>query len=181
MSDKNYRSYADETNVVIQNDTIDAPNPEQFDDILKLSHVVGCTVDNCHINPSGGNREDGIDIMRFCRSIYIRNCQVGAGAKYAFTIKGGSSQIDLSNVTITRGGGGSEKVDIDIGNYSDNAKGRTTDVMIVNCRRSDGQPIRVRVGWADNPVIIGGNVKILFWKSLLLKIYVFIKNLFYKK
>ena len=181
MSDKNYKSYADEQNVVIQNDTIDAPNPEQYDDILKLSHVEGANINNCIINPSGGNREDGIDIMRFCRSIYIGNCQVGAGKLYAFTIKGGSSQIDLSNVTIIRGGGSIEKVDIDIGNYSDNAKGKTTDVRIVNCKRSDGKPIRVRVGWADRPVVIGGNVKILFWQSLLLKIYVYIKNLFTKK
>ena len=84
-------------------------------------------------------------------------------------------------MTIIRGGGSIEKVDIDIGNYSDNAKGKTTDVRIVNCRRSDGKPIRVRVGWADRPVVIGGNVKILFWQSLLLKIYVYIKNLFTKK
>ena len=181
MSDKNYKSYADEQNVVIQNETIDAPNPENYDDILKLSHVEGANINNCIINPSGGNREDGIDIMRFCRSIYIGNCQVGAGKLYAFTIKGGSSQIDLSNVTIIRGGGSIEKVDIDIGNYSENAKGKTTDVRIVNCKRSDGLPVRVRVGWADRPVVIGGNVKILFWQSLLLKIYVYIKNLFTKK
>jgi hypothetical protein len=51
----------------------------------------------------------------------------------------------------------------------------------VNCKRSDGLPVRVRVGWADRPVVIGGNVKILFWQSLMLKVYVFILNLFSKK
>lgn len=178
MSDVNYRSIADTTDVNIIDEVIDAPSPSQFDDILKISCASRVNVTNTAINLRGGNREDGVDIMRISEDINFRNCDVGAGAKYAFTIKGGSSRISLQDVTITRPGGGIERVDIDLGNFSDRDYGPTTKVALINVTRLDGKPVRVRVGNADAPQIIGGNVKVLIIQSLALKLYVWIKNKF---
>jgi hypothetical protein len=178
MSDVNFRSVSDTTDVNIIDEVIDAPSPSQFDDILKISCALRVNVTNTTINSRGGNREDGVDIMRISEDIYFKNCEVGAGQKYAFTIKGGSSRITLQDVTITRPGGGIERVDIDLGNFSDRDYGPTTKITLTNVTRSDGKPVRVRVGNAEAPLIIGGNVKVLILQSLALKLYVWIKNKF---
>jgi hypothetical protein len=44
--------------------------------------------------------------------------------------------------------------------------------------RTDGKPVRVVVGNAEKPSVVGGNVKILFWRSLGLKLFVWGKGLF---
>ena len=179
--DKNYLSFADrerETHeLVILCPEIDGERSEDYDDILKISHCREFTFRDCHVCPEGLQREDGVDIMRFSRTIAFFNSRVAAGRRYAFTIKGGSSEILLRNVIITRPG---RFVDIDLGNYSHNADGKTGKVTLDNVVRADGKPVRVRVGWADQPIVIGGNVKILVVQSYLLKIYVHAKRLLAK-
>ncbi len=147
---------------------------EEVDDVLKISGCTGVEFDHLQVVPVGVQREDAVDIMRFSRGISIKNALLRAG-KYAVTIKGGSRDILLQNVRIERPSQGWEKVDIDLGNYSHNAQGRTTGVVLWNVTRSDGKPVRVRVGWADEPIVIGGNVEILRVQSRLLKAYVWVK------
>ncbi len=84
--------------------------------------------------------------------------------------------MTLRDCTITRGGGNWERVDIDIGNWSTTTPAKTGVVTIDHVTRTDGKPVRVRVGWADKPVIIGPKVHILFWQSLGLKIYCLVRR-----
>lgn len=176
--DKNYRSIADTTNYKLV-DTVVAPeDPQEYDDILKISGSSYVTVADCIVNPTGGNREDGVDIMRESKHIQFFNTRVGCGGKYAFTIKGGSDDVLLADVVVT-GNPGKEKVDIDIGNYASTCPDvKTGRVILDNVTHETGRTVLVRVGWAKWPVIKGGNVKVLFWQSLGLKIYVFFKRLF---
>jgi hypothetical protein len=171
--DLNYKSYADLQNLAVCDEIFAPINPENYDDIFKLSNVQDAIVSNCIINPHGGNREDGVDMMRYCERIKMADCQVGAGKKYAFTIKGGCNDIVLENIVITRHGGGWERVDIDIGNYSGTVPdARTGRVILRELHASDGKPVRVRVGWAKEVIVEGGNVEMLRCQSLGLKVYV---------
>lgn len=174
--DNNYRSYADKSHFVVSDETISPENPSQYDDVLKISCCKDAEFHGCIINPNGGNREDGVDIMRYCEHVVLIGCGVGCGGKYAFTIKGGSDQITLSNVTVI-GEPGSEGVDIDIGNFSSTVpNAKTGTVYLEQVTHQSGRAVRVRVGWASRPVITGGNVRVLFWQSIELKFYVLIKR-----
>ena len=176
--DKNFKSFCDESDRTIADQLFSPDDPTEWDDIVKVSHCEGLTFRHCIINPEGGNREDGVDIMRKSHLIEFYNCRVGTGKRYAFTIKGGSDMISLANVTVT-GRQGTEGVDIDIGNFSHTLPNvKTGRVYLDNVGRSNGQPVTVRVGWAPWPVVTGGNVKVLFWASMGLKLYVLFKRLF---
>lgn len=73
---------------------------------------------------------------------------------------------------LIKGERGKEGIDIDLGNYSDSNMIKTTNVILHNVRREDGEPVRIRVGHADKPIVINSKVKILFWWSIAIKIYV---------
>ena len=178
--DTNFLSFADRArehhDFLIVCPELEGQRSENFHDLLKISHCCEFTFRHLNVCPEGLQKEDGVDIMRFSRFVAIINARV-AGGLYAFTIKGGCSEILLRNVVITRPG---KYVDIDLGNYSHNADGKTGKVTLDNVTRADGKPVRVRVGWADQPVVIGGNVEILVVQSYLLKIYVHAKRLLAK-
>lgn len=174
--DNNFQSYAGVSDLTVVNQEYSPDDPSNIDDVLKISHSERITFIKCDINPKGGNREDGVDVMNNSKNIRFSECSVGCG-KYAFTIKGGSNFVWLDNVVI-HGKHGIEGVDIDIGNFSSTVPDdKTGIVMLDNVTRKDGKPVRVRVGWASYPVITGGNVKVLFWQSLILKAYVAFKRL----
>lgn len=183
MSDDNYLSVANETGVRMEGVTIDADvSSPDYDDILKVSNVQDAEFAYCVVNLTGGNREDGVDVMRYSHDVRFYGCRVGAGQKYAFTIKGGSDQIEIRDSLIIRPGGGWERVDIDIGNYSSTVPdARTGMVILRNVQRLDGKPLRVRVGWADRPLILQdpSTVHVLFWQSLALKVYVWFRRHFW--
>ena len=173
--DVNYESIADNPHPVsIYDRTIQPEDPSEWDDILKLSNAWAVQIIDCDINPSGGNREDGVDINRFSRDCVLKRCRVRAGAKYAFTIKGGSNYIKLDDIVI-HGPRGKEGVDIDIGNYS-STHAMTHDININNVRREDGEPVTVRIGYGCDVNITNTNVKVLVVQSLLLKCYVWAKR-----
>lgn len=179
MSDYNYESHADETGLRLTGRTIAPIMAYKYDDVLKLSNCSAVFVEECVINPDGGNREDGVDLMRGCDTVTFRRCEVGAGERYAFTIKGGCENILLDDVVIVRPGGGWERVDIDLGNFSHTCPHAKTGLVILkNVRRADGRPVRLRVGFATTPHVMGGNVKVLFWQSLMLKAYVALRRFF---
>lgn len=176
-TDINYRSYADEKELYLSGEVIspasEGKNASDYDDILKLSHVHNALIMNCKVQ--GRSKEDGVDLNRYCHNVMVSKCEVEAGAKYAFTIKGGCSLVILANVVITKPG---KWVDIDLGNHSDEAYTKTREVYLHNVTRADGKPVRVRVGHSEYPHIIGGNVKILHAQSLALKAYVHAKHHF---
>ena len=105
----------------------------------------------------------------------VKDTVLYSGDAQAVTIKGGSQNIRLTNVAIS--GSGSEG-DIVLGGWSDQSMSMTTGVVLENVSKSDGSAVRVVLGKADKPTIIGGNCKIDRWQSFLLKAYCFIKGLF---
>jgi hypothetical protein len=158
---------------------IEPKNSEDYDDILKASGKDPVTVNYANINLLGGrNREDGIDINK-CDNVTLNGINVRAGHKYAVTIKGGCSNVLLKDILVYQGLS-YEGVDIDIGNWSDQSMKQCNRIVLANLRRTDGEPVRVRVGHSERPIIEGGNVRILFWKSLTLKAYLLLKWLLLK-
>jgi len=177
-ADVNWKSFADVKNIKLEKETVSPPNPENYDDILKFSNVQNANVYDCDINPKGGNKEDGVDINRFCKNIRMVKTSIRSGEKYAVTIKGGSEDILLQNVIIL--GRGKEGVDIDIGNYSDSTMKKSQNIMLANVNRADGKPVTLRVGHAKNIFITDSNIKKLRFQSIGLKLYVYFKYLLVK-
>lgn len=175
--DANFRSYADETDLVLEWLSI-APQMEgkdaaDFDDLLKFSRVQRARVSRCLIRGNGRQRENAIDLNRGCEDIVIEDCRIEAGRQNAITIKGGCQRVSLRRLAIERAGG---HCDIELGNWSDQSPARTIGVTLEDVRRADGKPVRVRVGNADWPMIRGGNVRIQYFQSYVLKAYLWAKR-----
>jgi hypothetical protein len=159
--DNNYLSIADVENKHLKNCLINPKSEglkcEDFDDILKFSHAVHCSIKDSTISGEGVNRENAIDMNRLCADIVVQNCAIVSGLQNAITIKGGCEEILIKDCIIVPGEG---NCDIDLGNYSDQCQCPVIDVRLVNVTRSDNQPVRVRVINADIPDVTGGNVVI---------------------
>lgn len=183
--DKNYYSIADESFVKLEGITIDSAlpnpktgevsNPAEIDDVLKLSHAQSVEVKRCLVEGHGVQRENAVDMNRECFGVQISDTTLVSGLQNAVTIKGGCDNIILERVQIVPGHG---HCDVELGNWSDQSKKRTTRVVLDSVTRTDGEPIRLRVGNADYPVIINCEVDYLWFQSLLLKAYVFFKGKF---
>ena len=164
--DKNFLSIADVENKHIINcfisPKVDGLSGEDFDDILKFSAAIRCSIKDSTISGEGVNNENAIDMNRGCEEITVDNCVIVSGRQNAITIKGGCSDITIKDCVIEPGDG---HCDIDLGNYSDQSSLPVTGVRIINVIRSDGQPLRVRVINADTPDIAGLNVRVTrpFW------------------
>ena len=144
MADINYLSYANDEDL---NETLGdlIPDGNHYSDTLKLS--------NCHrvritAGKIVGGREDCVDINRGSH-ITVEAEEYHPRGKFVFTVKGGADKVWLNGKLM---GHGSE-VDVDLGNWSDQAMDRTK-VVLLNLTTHDGSPIRVRVlhGW--KPVIV---------------------------
>lgn len=174
--DTNFRSIADVDGYSITNERID---PEldglragDFDDILKLSHARNFVGSELYVV---GGRENSVDMNRYCRNVRLEDCKLVAGRKCAVVIKGGCEDISLSRVVISDAVG---SYDIELGGWSDQSNNKTRRVTLTDVTRSDGKAVRVVVGRAERPTIIGGNVKILTGSSLALKAFWAAKYLF---
>lgn len=99
-----------------------------------------------------GGREDALDLNNRCSNVEIVAHQWvfdPGHSKIGFTIKGG-----CRNITIAGEVSGDPLVDI--GNASDQSHDPTTGVVL-NLRRTDGKPIRVRVLNGDEPTFAAGS------------------------
>lgn len=176
MSDFNYFS------IDANGYTIDAggPNPQtvtelpadnifmpadasQYSDILKFSGRQMFSLTNAKVSQG---REDCVDINNKCANITVQGMfAVDGSGKQVLTIKGESRDIFISGVIVKPG----SKTDVEIGNWSDQSKKKSTNIH-VDLRRADGKPVRVVIGHADN-VHLGPNCKKDAWKSFLLTVY----------
>lgn len=183
MSDVNYFS--------ISNDgyTIDAGSPDarqvtelpegnsftplrrdKYSDILKFSNRQSFSLTNVYVSQG---KEDSVDINNRCSNITLQgNFAIEGYGKQVFTIKGGSKDIFISGVIENPG----NHTDVEIGNWSDQSKEKTTNVQL-NLRRMDGKPVRVIIGHASN-ITLGGNCKKDVWGSLLLQVYMKFRLIF---
>jgi hypothetical protein len=170
MADYNYRSYADCSDVLIDGERIKPDNCLDYDDVLKFSNVKYAVVTKSDV---WGGKEDCIDMNRNCSDICINDSYLFPRGKYGMTIKGGTKNVTLRNVTFL---GHGKEADIDIGNWSDQSQEKTTNIKLIDVIASDGKPVRVRVLWGDPPEVVGGNVKIVIVSPVLVKIYRFLRK-----
>jgi hypothetical protein len=172
VSDQNFLSYADVDGLDLPELVLDLPahgiDASQYDDILKLSHACNIHIGRLIIKTGGRQRENAIDFNRECQHIRIDYAEIEAGQQNGLTAKGGCEDIGVGTLCYLRAGG---HCDIELGNWSDQSKKRTTGVVIERAYRMDGQRVRVRVGNGDWPTIKAGNVKRLWLQSLLLKLW----------
>ena len=173
-TDVNYLSIADTNGVHMENVKLpkEGESASNYDDVLKFSNAQDCSFADGYVE---GGRENAVDINRNCRNILIRDTTLKGGDHCSVVIKGGSRAIDLLRVLIVPGGG---HYDIELGGWSDQSKEKTGLVLLEHVMRTDGKPVRVAVGNAKRPMVYGGNVKVLFWWSLGLKLYVWAKGIF---
>lgn len=162
-NDKNYKSYANGSGLRLGNQTIQ-PENESYDDILKFSNYYDAIVAGCTIH---GGLEDCLDVNNRCKKLQFHDCDF-LPHKNGVTVKGGSNDIAFTQCFFHEAEGWCE---IEIGNWSDQSDDPTTGVRIIDCTREDGKPVRVVVGHGEWPLIEGGNVKIDYFKSYLLKAY----------
>jgi hypothetical protein len=163
-TDKNFLSYADVDGVTVENKWI-APPDGSYADTLKLSHASNIRVNGCTIV---GGYEDCVDLNRECKSIIFSECRFQPQGGQAFTIKGGTDDVLIGDCVFeTRG----KSTDIELGAWSDQSSKKTTRITIQNCVATDGGPVRVRVWYADKPLVISGNVKVTIIPGFIVTIY----------
>lgn len=172
-NDKIFEVHGNNTDPILIKDRIIDPAINGYQDILKFSNAKGVVVDKCFI--SGGS-EDCIDMNRGCRDIVVAHCELKPRGKYGMTIKDTSSVL-ISRVLFSAHG---KEADIDLGNWSDTSTEKTKNIVIHDTVASDGKPVRIRCGNADWPDISGGNCKIDYVGSYLLKAYWWAKYLWRK-
>jgi polygalacturonase len=172
MVDNNYYSIADQDGITVKDITIDPRkdgiNPATISDVFKFSHATNVVADNVTVDAGGFQIENTIDMNRLCANVTVKNCKLVSGMENAITIKGGCHDILIQDTVIIPGKG---HCDVELGNWSDQSQEYVSNVTLNNVTRSDGQPVRLRVGHAKEPTIVGGNIKRMFWGSLLVKIY----------
>ena len=149
-------------------------SPEEsakYNDLLKFSKTTNCKVGK--ISVTGGQQiENAIDMNNECANISLGDVYLEEGRENALTIKGGCDNIYIGNLVIKPGIG---HCDIELGNWSDQSKKKTTNVVIGRVARTDGKPVRVRYGWADKPVIHDGNVEWQTLQGLLIRLWVWFR------
>lgn len=167
-TDRNFRSYADVDGLYLGAGVVIDPEAEResYDDILKLSHAR--RVRGFDLSVYGGS-ENPLDMNRNCEDVELCGLYLSGGGHCAVVIKGGSRDIRLRNVEIADVR--SRWCDIELGGWSDQSLERTTGVVLDNVRRTDGKPVRVIVGHADDPTVLGGNVRVYRVRSALLKAF----------
>lgn len=179
MADTNYLSIADVIGYELKNVTVDPRtegiDPSKIDDVLKLSHAQNILVDTVTVNAGGLQRENAIDMNRVCVNVMVKDCILYSGKQNAITIKGGCRDVTIQNVQIVPGEG---HCDIELGNWSDQSQDYVLNVNLINVTRTDGAPVRLRIGHAKNVIVEGGNVKENKLGSLMVKLYFFFKGLF---
>ena len=174
--DRNYESHADVDGVIIENRSIPPQEEEEeevaslyYSDSLKLSKATDVLVKSCSIT---GGSEDCIDMNRYCSDITVSDCILKPCGKYGITIKGGTTRVTLKNLLFMTHG---KETDIDLGNWSDQSAEPVSSVVLENITSLDGKPVRVRVLWAQKPKVLGGNVKLIIYPKLLVKIYRYLR------
>ena len=177
-TDKNFYSIADVSDVTVKNHRFDPSefgvNPAEIDDIVKLSHATNIILNDIIVDGQKKQRENCIDMNRECKQILISKAKLFGGLQNCITIKGGCENIILDDIIIYPGTG---NCDIEIGNWSDQSYKQCKNITMINVRRADGQPVRLRVGRGQIPKILGGNVEYNQYESWRLKAYWWVKRI----
>ncbi len=175
--DINFKSYADVSDLEIVGEVFAPDNKgSNIDDILKVSHSHNLTFENCVVL-GGEQSENALDLNRECYNVLFKKMKLVAGRQNAITIKGGCEYIRFKDVEIVPGG----NCDIELGNFSHQSYRKVKAIYFNNVYRSDGAPVRLRVGHSDYPTIENSNFKYQILESHIVKTYVFFNQLITKK
>lgn len=162
--DRNYISYSDQAGVLLQDFNIEPPDPE-YDDTLKLSC---CSASTIRRGVVVGGRENAIDLNRMCKFVSISDVTLQGGRQASIVVKGGCEAIYFRDILIIP-----DKhswCDVLWDDWSDQSRAPSYGVLD-NMHRDDGKPVRLVFGRFRRPVILGGNVKILWIQTIGLHAY----------
>lgn len=152
--------------------------PRDYDDLIKVSGRTGLTLTQFTAASDGTHREDGIDINNESVHCTFRSGVIQAGKKgVAITNKGGNIDTRFENIVIIAPYG--KYVDIEDGNHSDQSWKKTTGTIYNKVKRLDGKPVRYAYGRADKASFVDTDVKVVWWYTAALHVYVYVKQLFY--
>lgn len=145
-TDKNYQSFAHlrgtAADPIVLHLGVIRPPDDSYADALKFSdcqHVIAWA-DEIH-----GGTEDCVDVNNRCHNVAVHARRYYPRGKYVITGKGESSDLLFTGEIHGRG----READVDLGNHSDQAGGRTKGVRL-GLTTADRRPIAVRVlhAWA---------------------------------
>lgn len=157
---------------------IQPDNAEAYDDILKLSKASFFRFTNCLVMTNQQQKEDGIDLNRLSSHNIFEDCTIVAGKGVAVTCKGGSSFNTWRRCVIV---GRGTVVDFEFANHSDQSKDPVIGNVLEDVVHVDERPVRVAWGYRGRrPIIMRGNVKIVWWWVCALHLYTFLKEKFPK-
>ena len=162
--DKNLESYANQSDFRVPNAprTIDGGvrDPETgkliYNDALKFSNCERFSAYGLQII---GGSEDAVDLNRGSKGV-LENLSITPSGNFGITIKGGFDMLIIRDVEFE---GPAKEVEIDIGNYSDQAPFKwNTDIILRNvtiskaAKEAGMTKIRVRVLWGSLPDLADG-------------------------
>lgn len=116
-----------------------ADGAKNYSDILKFSNQQNFTLMGCAVDQGS---EDSVDMNKFCRNITLDGqFGVGGGGSQVITIKGGCDTIWVTGISYGNR--------VEIGNWSDQTYDKSRNIVL-NLTSSNGKPINVSIGRAEN-------------------------------
>lgn len=142
-----------------------------YQDALKVSRVVNADI---YVGMVLGGSEDVVDITD-SHDVVVSIVEAAPLGKYLATIKGGCSNVE---VFIQKRTGHGKEVDIDLGNWFDFNRRKTTNIKL-SCPNGNGETT-CRILDADDPKVAPNQswkVYKPWWRSLYLTFYPILKKL----
>lgn len=152
----------------------DPPDLSVVSDVVKFSNSSYVFVKIAGILPGG--IEDCVDVNNGSHHLSVSAELFAPRGKYVATVKGGSHHVTLYG-KITSG----SETDIDLGNWSDQGKGRTTNVNLAlqHANYAARIPVRVRVlhAWTPSHLVYGPYAIDTRFKGVFRPVYFLLKKL----
>ena len=168
MSDTNYKSYADRDGIFVNGETVDSTaSADQISDTLKFSHLTNSSF-NAMLVRATNAKENAIDANRRCRNVRVSNTELLGGEQAAIVVKGGCELMAFENVIITEDPKAPQDILWD--DWSDQSQLPSTG-SLTNVTRFGGEPVRLGFGRFSKPHIVGGNVEVLWMRTIGLHLY----------
>ncbi len=164
----NYRSfYKDSGNVsgLVLNPSADGWSPGSWSDTV---HFSGCEHQQFLEFIVFGGKEDCLDFNNHCEGLLVKNMTLDSGGMYCITLKGGSCDNAFEDILVMSHG---DKVDIEIGNWSDQSIGLSKRNEFGNVQSRDGKPVTYAYRLGCKPKFTNSNVHHLFWRSVGITLY----------
>jgi hypothetical protein len=173
--DNNYDSTAGQTGVVIDgkiyNPAASGVDPSTIADTWKFSGDKNITATNCS---SYGGEENALDINNGCSDFKFTGIALIGGKAGGQVTKGGCTNMAFTNVVFTPDP--AAPYDVEWDGFSDQSRDYSMGTL-TNYTRTDGQPVRLVFGRFHSPKIVGGNIKILWGRTIGYHAYNLAKDL----